>query len=103
MLRPPQVDLAGPGRRASSKLTVSFPIEVLPHPKYRRQGSDVYATLELPLTDALLGTTVGAARWGLGGRLGCVPFRAVAPCAAHEPGGPLSRAAPAAALPPRPA
>ncbi|GFR48016.1 hypothetical protein Agub_g9846 [Astrephomene gubernaculifera] len=53
-----QVDLAGPGRRASPKMVVTFPIEVLPHPKFRREGSDIYSPLELPLSQALLGTTV---------------------------------------------
>ncbi|KAG2485242.1 hypothetical protein HYH03_016028 [Edaphochlamys debaryana] len=53
-----QVDMAGAGRRASPKLSVTFPIEVLPHPKFRRQGADIYTSLELPLSQALLGTTV---------------------------------------------
>ncbi|KAG2446558.1 hypothetical protein HYH02_008545 [Chlamydomonas schloesseri] len=54
-----QVELPTPGRRtASAKMTVSFPIEVMPHPKFRRQGSDIFASLELPLSQALLGATV---------------------------------------------
>ncbi|KAG2430612.1 hypothetical protein HXX76_010130 [Chlamydomonas incerta] len=54
-----QVELPTPGRRtASTKMTVSFPIEVMPHPKFRRQGSDIVASLELPLSQALMGATV---------------------------------------------
>ncbi|KXZ41384.1 hypothetical protein GPECTOR_504g468 [Gonium pectorale] len=52
------VDLAGPGRRASPKLTVHVPVDVAPHPVFRRQGSDVLSSLELPLSSALLGATI---------------------------------------------
>lgn len=52
------MDLGGPGRRASAKLVVTFPIEVLPHPRFRREGSDIHTTLELPFVESLLGSTV---------------------------------------------
>lgn len=34
-----------------------FPVEVMPHPVFRREGSDIYAPVELPFTDSILGTT----------------------------------------------
>eukprot|EP00198_Chlamydomonas_reinhardtii_P004796 XP_001694132.1 DnaJ-like protein [Chlamydomonas reinhardtii] len=33
-------------------------VGVMPHPKFRRQGSDIFASLELPLSQALMGATV---------------------------------------------
>ncbi|GLC34937.1 hypothetical protein PLESTB_001180300 [Pleodorina starrii] len=51
------VDMPGPGRRASARMVLNIPIEVQPHPTFRRDGCDIASTLQVPLTDALLGTT----------------------------------------------
>ncbi|GLI61450.1 hypothetical protein VaNZ11_003841 [Volvox africanus] len=52
------VDMPGPGRRASARMVLTIPIEVQPHPTFRRDGCDIATALQIPLTDALLGTTV---------------------------------------------
>ncbi len=52
--------MPGPGRRASARVELLIPIEVQPHPTFRRDGCDIASTLTVPLTDALLGTTVSS-------------------------------------------
>jgi len=44
--------------RRASRSRLSIPIEVEPHPVFQRQGADVSVSTELPLTRALLGTTI---------------------------------------------
>ena len=40
------------------KMRVAVPIEVEPHPVFRREGLDILSAADLTLTQALLGTTV---------------------------------------------
>ncbi|KAF5836754.1 molecular chaperone [Dunaliella salina] len=52
-----EVQLAGGGQKRTS-MRVAIPIEVEPHPIFRRDGPDVYVTQDVPLVKALLGTNV---------------------------------------------
>jgi len=52
-----EVQLAGSGQKRTS-MRVAIPIEVEPHPIFRRDGPDVYVTQDVPLVKALLGTNV---------------------------------------------
>eukprot|EP00798_Chlamydomonas_sp_ICE-L_P021481 gene21481-28456_t len=51
-----EVQVAMEGRRQRVRLTI--PIDVEPHPVFRRQGTDIHTSQELTLAEALLGTTV---------------------------------------------
>jgi hypothetical protein len=51
------IDLGGAGR-GTGRMTAMFPIEVLPHPVFQREGADVFAHADLPFVSAVLGTTM---------------------------------------------
>uniref|UniRef100_A0A7S0YD63 J domain-containing protein n=1 Tax=Polytomella parva TaxID=51329 RepID=A0A7S0YD63_9CHLO len=47
-----------PAANGKTVMTVLIPIEIQPHPTFRREGNNVVSTVTLPFTKALLGTTI---------------------------------------------